>query len=405
MKIGKFADENNISIETIRHYMDLGLIVPEKKGGHYDFDERCQKDLEDTLHLKKMGFTLHEIKSLFMFKRLGKLTPFQEDEYYIEFFNNKYKYISKQIEELTNMKKNLEGTLKKLSTKKNKKNFTIGVDIKSLPLLSCPKCKQELSLAEGQIANNQILNGKLQCKCGIEYLIEDGILFGNNRLREDENIFQNNYLHEYINETDPEYLDNIYKGLEWLYNKLHFKVLNHKVMLDLGSGVGFLLRHIYHDLPDDILYIAVDHDIRRHKFLKNMLEKADDQKNILFICSDFLHIPLKDKTIDVLIDYSGASNYSFDHEDFLLALIDHYVKEEAILIGVYIIFKNFSTNSLIKERYRKNFMIYHIKDELSKLKYKSIDEGTSNTLNYGGKYENYFTEDEKVYAYVYYGKR
>ncbi len=32
MKIGKFGELNNISIDTIRHYMDLGLIIPEKKG-------------------------------------------------------------------------------------------------------------------------------------------------------------------------------------------------------------------------------------------------------------------------------------------------------------------------------------------------------------------------------------
>ena len=33
MKIGKFGEVNNISIDTIRHYMDLSLIIPEKKEG------------------------------------------------------------------------------------------------------------------------------------------------------------------------------------------------------------------------------------------------------------------------------------------------------------------------------------------------------------------------------------
>lgn len=32
MKIGKFGEKNNLSIDTIRHYMDLRLIIPEKKG-------------------------------------------------------------------------------------------------------------------------------------------------------------------------------------------------------------------------------------------------------------------------------------------------------------------------------------------------------------------------------------
>ncbi|MCU5518479.1 methyltransferase, partial [Bacillus wiedmannii] len=46
MKIGKFGEVNNISIDTIRHYMDLSLIIPERKGSHYFFDEYCQTDLE-----------------------------------------------------------------------------------------------------------------------------------------------------------------------------------------------------------------------------------------------------------------------------------------------------------------------------------------------------------------------
>lgn len=31
MKISKFAEVNNVSVDTIRHYMDLGLVIPEKK--------------------------------------------------------------------------------------------------------------------------------------------------------------------------------------------------------------------------------------------------------------------------------------------------------------------------------------------------------------------------------------
>lgn len=405
MKIGKFAEESNLSIETIRHYMDLGLIIPEKKGGHYDFDERCLKDLQDILYFKKMGFTLFEIKALFMYKRLGKLTPYQEDEYYLECFHNKYKIISKQLEELTDMKKRLKNSLKELSAKEAKKNFIMGVNIKTLPLLHCPNCEEELKLFDGQIDNNQIINGRLQCDCGTEYIIEDGIILGNNRLKESENIFQESYLGQYINETNPEYIDNIYKGLEWSYKKLNFNSFKDKVILDLGSGMGFSLRHIYNDLPDDTLYVAVDYDLRRHKFLKNMLEKADVKKDILFICEDFLHIPLKEKSVDVLIDATGTSNYCFENEDFVLAFIDRYIKDKAVLLGSYIIFKKFGVNSQIEEQYRKNFMINHIQKEISKLGFTVLDEKISNTLSYAGKYENYFTEDEKVYTYIYYGKR
>ena len=42
MRIGKFAESNKISIDTIRHYMEFGLIIPEKKGSHYHFDGRAR---------------------------------------------------------------------------------------------------------------------------------------------------------------------------------------------------------------------------------------------------------------------------------------------------------------------------------------------------------------------------
>ena len=67
MKIGKFGEVNNISIDTIRHYMDLSLIIPEKRRTLF-FDEYCQTDLELILHYKDLGFSLNEIKELFFIK-------------------------------------------------------------------------------------------------------------------------------------------------------------------------------------------------------------------------------------------------------------------------------------------------------------------------------------------------
>ncbi|HDR7607879.1 TPA: MerR family transcriptional regulator, partial [Bacillus mycoides] len=78
MKIGKFGEKNNLSIDAIRHYMDLGLIIPEKKGGHYFFDEYCQKDVELILEYKWLGFSLNEIKELFLYKSLAKSINYEK---------------------------------------------------------------------------------------------------------------------------------------------------------------------------------------------------------------------------------------------------------------------------------------------------------------------------------------
>lgn len=405
MKIGEFANRNKVSKDTIRHYMDLGLIIPEKHGGQYYFDDRCQESLEEILNLKGMGFTLNEIKTIFMFRLLGNLTHYQQDEYYRTLFINKYESILKEIDALTNIKNRLEEKIEDLLLHECKEKFTIGIDISVLNIFKCLKCNGQLVIVDGIVKDNQILDGKLKCNCEEEYFIKNGILIVNNCYNESQARFDPNYIAEYINVTDYNYLDNIYKGIEWVRKKIDFNDLRKKVILELGSGVGFSLRNIFNELPDDCVYIAVDHDITRHKFLKNMLERADTKKNVVFICTDFLQIPIKDKSVDILLDISGTSNYSFEHDEFLLELVDNYVKDDAYLIGAYILFKNFGVNSLIEDKYRKNFVLENIKYRIEHLKYKVIDERVSDYVENGGEYENYFVKGEKVYNYIFYGKR
>jgi len=244
MKIGKFVEHNSLTIDTVRHYMDMNLIIPEKQGGQYNFDDRCQRDLDDILSLKGMGFLLSEIKSILMFKRLAQLTQYQENECFRSLFVNKNNQLENQLKEISEMKQRLENKLTDLSEIKNNDKSIIGMDIKTLNLLSCLKCGNNLELAEGNIVKNQIINGKLVCSCGEDYLIEDGILKVTNA--KINNIkFDYNCITDYISDTNIDYLDNVYKGIDWIYKKTDFMNFKNKVILELGSGMGFFLRNIY----------------------------------------------------------------------------------------------------------------------------------------------------------------
>lgn len=405
MRIGKFAKVNQVSIDTIRHYIDLGLIVPEKSGGQYVFDDRCQKSFEEILSLKEMGFTLHEIKTIFLYKSLGNLTHYQQDEYYKALFTNKYEGILKEIDQLTAMAEKLKEKLTTLSHNSTGERRPIGVDINVLNLFKCVHCHGDLSIQNGVIQDNQIMSGQLQCHCGATYPIENGILTVSTYQYEHSATFDQSYIRDYINLTDFHYLDNIYKSLQWVKKRVDLSHFKQKVILELGSGVGFLLRNLYHELPEDMIYIAVDHQMSRHTFLKAMLETTELRRRVIFVCADFLQVPLKDHTVDILLDFSGTSNYSFEHSEFLLEATDHYMKENGILIGTYILFKNFSANSLIKPAYRKNFTQSYVQERINALGYQPLGQSVSDPVEHGGTYESYFVKGEKVYHYLFYGKR
>ncbi|GAB6550288.1 MULTISPECIES: MerR family transcriptional regulator [Bacillus] len=405
MKIGKFGELNNISIDTIRHYMDLGLIIPEKKGGHYFFDEYCQTDLKLILHYKELGFSLNEIKELFFYKNLAKSMNYEKDIFYQSLFKLKYDKLEQEIELLEKKRDKLKEVLHDLLLTTETSNSIIGIDLSVLHLLTCSRCSKKLILQDGIVTNNQITEGKLICNCGEEYIITSGIITAGKSFKTNERTSLEDTISDYIYETDNAYLENMLKEGEWAKKKLIHLDLNNKLILDIGSGLGFFLRNIYEDLPEDCLYIAVDRDLNKLIFLKDVLARRNPKRNILFICADFLNIPIQNRSVDIVIDHSGTSNYSFEHENFLLHELNSLFKMDCYLISLFILFKNFSSNSQITNKFRANFTLSKVTKEIQNLQFHSIDESTSNYLKRGGKYEDFFVQGEEIYTYSFFGKR
>ncbi|PFV83744.1 methyltransferase [Bacillus sp. AFS059628] len=405
MKIGKFGELNNISIDTIRHYMDLGLIIPEKKGGHYFFDEYCQTDLEFILQYKELGFSLNEIKELFFYKNLAKSMNYEKDTFYQSLFKLKYDKVEQEIKLLEKKRNKLKEVLHDLLLTNETSNSIIGVDLSVLHLLTCSKCRQKLILQDGIINNNQITEGKLICNCGEEYIITSGIITADKSFHANEQPSHENTISDYIHETDNAYLENMHREGQWAKKKLLHLNLNSKLILDIGSGLGFFLRNIYEELPEDCLYIAVDRDFNKLLFLKDVLASRNPKRNILFICADFLNIPIQNQSVDIVIDHSGTSNYSFEHENFLLHELNPLFKTDCYLLSLFILFKNFSPNSQITNNFRANFTLSKVTKEVQNLQFQSIDESTSNHLKRGGKYEDFFVQGEEIYTYSFFGKR
>lgn len=64
MLIGEVSKEFNISIETLRYYDKIGLLTPERIHNKRYYTEKNLIKLENILHMKKMMFTLDEIRNI-----------------------------------------------------------------------------------------------------------------------------------------------------------------------------------------------------------------------------------------------------------------------------------------------------------------------------------------------------
>lgn len=403
MKIGKFAKENGISIDTVRYYIDEGLLIVEKVGSQYEFDNRCREDIIRIKKLKDMGYKINEIAVFLTFFRLGKESINMEDDFYMQFYESKLESNIKKIEEIEmqniELKKNIEDSL----NLRRKEERVVGINVNSLRLLACHSCGGDLVISDAVIEDNHIISGNLLCACGTKYSIVNGIVVSENIRSNPTKIVS---IVDYIEDVNNDYLKNISKSLEWLYKKIQPIELESEVLLELGSGTGFLLRYIYDDLPRTTTYIAVDYDINRHIFLSNLIRRSNKDVNILFICSDFNEMPLKENVADIVIDYAGTTNYAFENEDFLLKSIDRYFKRDVLLLFVSIMFEKYGIESMIDEKYRHNFNEAFARSEIIDLGYGILSEKSSDSTNEASeKYENFFKRDEKVYVYRAHAKR
>lgn len=396
MRIGAFAEKHGQSIDTIRHYMELNLIAPEKVGGQYAFDEACDRDLDQILHFKERGFSLQEIKRVLNYQRLGKMSEHQYRCCYLDLVRYKHEGTLRRIAELERVRKLLEESLTALEAHRAERQRLIGVDLAVLGVLSCTRCGGSLQLRQGQIEDNQIVEGLLACGCGQDYPVQDGILMVPGAAEDSHETFD---IADYLNQTDSDYLDSIYKGLEWFRRRVDYCGLDHQTVLELGCGIGFFLRYNHEELSENLSYVAVDRDLSAIRGLKDVLERSPVRRRVVFVCTDFASVPLRPGSVDVLVDHSGTSNYAFEHREFLIGKVLPLLSPVARVLGTYICFQKFSRRNPLSNEQRRWFTSRLIREELQRLGFAVDEEARSEGITGGGPYEDFFEPGETIYRY------
>lgn len=407
MKIKEFSNKFNLSYDTIRYYMKLNLINPQKSGGHYEFDLEVQEDMKEILNLKKMEFSLEEIKEILSFKRIGRLSNYQKNSYYQNLYQDKIKMIEKRIMELKNAKKALSIYLERLQEENNKKQNDLSLNINLLNLFACPNCGSELTLSAAKIENNRIHQGSLNCSCGEKIIIKDGIIYTKDVYEREERkeVLETDplfHVTDYIKQTDSEFMDQSYQSLEWLKNRINYSDLENKVILEPGSGYGLLLRNIYDQLPADSIYICVEHKPELNRDLKSLLELSPSGPEVIFLTAELPNLPLKEKSLDYLIDYSGISNFSFDNQGFLPELLLNYFKEHFEMTAIFIIYHKFGAKNIVAREYRDYFIYSNIRNKLKEMGFEFLTEHKSEIKKIDssfGKYEEFAQIGDQIYSY------
>ena len=110
MLISEISKKLRITTRAIRHYEDIGIIKSKRLDNNYRyFDELNVDKLKFLVRARNLGFTLEECKELIVLFQNDK----RKSKNVRNIAKNKLASITKQINELRDLKKSLEWLVKK----------------------------------------------------------------------------------------------------------------------------------------------------------------------------------------------------------------------------------------------------------------------------------------------------
>lgn len=408
MKIGQFSKKHGVTIDTVRHYMDLGLIIPKKVGGHFRFDSSCEEDLNQVLRLKRLGFALEEIQKIFSYKRLTGLKTVKDREVYKGFLCNKKKEMTEELQRINNIISELDQLIKQREPEVLNKDVKLGLPLGFLDFLGCPSCGNPVNLSSGQIQDGMVMEGCFSCSCGQKMPVQDGILVNasQNRVICQQEYLKSDAIKDYVQKTAPQFVNFIYRAIEWILRKTRLSDSYYKAILELGTGSGFFLIKALDSLHPDSFYIVTDVVLERVMEIKYYLESNSEHRRFVFVCSDFLDLPVKRGAVDLVIDYLGSTCCNFEREGYLIEKLDSFVRAGGIWAGCYYYMEPGAKSlSQCPPECRVHFYKPNIVEFLKRSNFQMLEMEELGSVNQAGEYEPFFIEGDELYQLVYLGRK
>ncbi len=404
MKIGEFAKTFHVTIDTVRHYIEMGLLIPTKKGSHYYFDSTCTDDMELIVKLKRLQFTLQEIHKVISLKRLTHFVDIQEIDFYLKVLIEKKQELLREREKLNKSLQLLDEKIESIH-QKNVSTEETGVPLIFLPMFYCPHCQEALHVTDAFIKEQYVLKGAFRCSCGYEAAIRDGIIITPNLSTSPQN---EHYIYDQqmIKEITPSFISLLEKANQWIYKRMQRKHFSNKVILETNIETYVFPPKLLYTLCPDALYVFCGNTVEMLRKLKRKIEHFNPKLNVIYIVNSQLDLPFKYQSIDVVLDVLSFNDYSLFNNALPLKKLTPYFKQETAIFGYSIYYEKQSRSykrlqELYPNGHVENLQFSFLESNLACsgffLKEK---ENIGNTEN-PGEYIDYHYENEKLHCVAY----
>lgn len=393
MKIGAFAKLFHVSVDTIRYYIELGLLVPEKKGAQLQMNQSCLDDMEIIMELKQLQFSLHEIQKFLSYKRL---TINMDISYYRNLLLEKKNQFLEEKKKLNQSIVLLNEKLQSFEDHSGSSSNS-GVPIPFVPFLYCPYCKVQLHISDASIRDSNICDAKLSCSCGYFSLIQDGIIVTSNLEKSPYCILDEDTMKEFT----PNFVSLREKGQHWMFKELKKQDLSNKIVIETNIDISISLPKSIATLNPNATYIFCGSSLAMIKKLKCLIEKINSNLRIVYFQNTDYALPLKPGSIDVVIDSITTNDVCSTSHVSQITLLKNYMNQKSKVIGNYLYYHE-GAYSLRKFRtlypnahpqiLYPNYLETNLEKEGLLLEHKELIGSTDNP----GIFLDYHEQSEKV---------
>ena len=331
MKIGELAKRCGVSKDTVRYYVEKGLLIPFKKGAQMNFTDREYEDMQFIQKMKQMRFSIREIQAILTLRRLSNFIEPDTIQAYEDMLNQKKQDLHKEINRLQEAYDIVDQELTRYATRKNAKAKAMGVPLTGLSYLYCPYCGRQLMVQNAQISNNCVDEGELICSCGYHARITGGIVDTGNRYT--GNYDRPDLKRGLYRNVGEEFVTGFQKSSDLVYHRLTELDTKGKVVMETNINGYFFLYNCIQNVEKDCLYIITDRYPEMLKMYKQLIEMLQLDLHILFIADDSDHFPIKDGCVDILLDFYGSNEQFLYKQKGFLQEYCRYLKETAVILG------------------------------------------------------------------------